>query len=434
MNKFFLFAAILLIFTTFPGDARALDYEGAPILDSPAKTLDIEPLSDVLNLKSKTCPERSRRIKNLKSLFIVGAHIPVRASASDWEALGDGTWRLAIRSEGATFLRPHFIVSEETDVMIYGLNGIPIPAHGTCSFWGSVVEGEMLFVEAHSETREPPAITVDRISHGTQPFWRHKEADCYRDVNCKDGWAQIKSAIAYMQFEDVMNSVICTGSLIDDTPHTRRPWFLSANHCVSTQAEAESLIVYWNFETNYCEGPAPTAVEAFPHTTGADFMTGSELSDYSLMLLHEDPPAGTAYLSWTTSAMPLDEEVAVIHHPGGAYKRISYGYVSNTLGAYWTVLYTEGSTEPGSSGAPLFNSNKELVGQLSGGEALCSAPDKTDLYGKFSKSWDQGLSDFLTKTYIPTTTTSTTVPGSHGGSQDDEPLDAEKDRDQGCGC
>jgi hypothetical protein len=59
-----------------------------------------------------------------------------------------------------------------------------------------------------------------------------------------------------------------------------------------------------------------------------------------------------------------------------------------------------GSTEPGSSGSPLFDQAHRVIGQLHGGFASCTSQE-ADWYGKFSVSWNGGgtsstrLSDWL---------------------------------------
>ena len=59
-----------------------------------------------------------------------------------------------------------------------------------------------------------------------------------------------------------------------------------------------------------------------------------------------------------------------------------------------------GTTEPGSSGSPLFDQNHRIIGQLHGGYAACGNDD-SDWYGRFFTSWTGGgsptnrLSDWL---------------------------------------
>jgi len=65
--------------------------------------------------------------------------------------------------------------------------------------------------------------------------------------------------------------------------------------------------------------------------------------------------------------------------------------------------WDEGTTEGGSSGAPLFDQNHRIVGQLFGGNAACNGVNPnngTDVYGSFDESWhgsqpDERLHDWL---------------------------------------
>jgi len=62
--------------------------------------------------------------------------------------------------------------------------------------------------------------------------------------------------------------------------------------------------------------------------------------------------------------------------------------------AHWLVKWAQttngwGVTEGGSSGSPLFDNNKRVIGTLTGGNSDCSNQSTaTDYYGKFSKHWD----------------------------------------------
>jgi hypothetical protein len=47
-----------------------------------------------------------------------------------------------------------------------------------------------------------------------------------------------------------------------------------------------------------------------------------------------------------------------------------------------------GVTEGGSSGSPIFNQDKRIVGHLTGGSSTCSSPTSPDFYGKLDRDWD----------------------------------------------
>ena len=53
------------------------------------------------------------------------------------------------------------------------------------------------------------------------------------------------------------------------------------------------------------------------------------------------------------------------------------------------IDWDDGTTEPGSSGSPLFNQDHQVIGQLHGGGAACGNSE-SDWYGKFFTSWTGG--------------------------------------------
>lgn len=93
-----------------------------------------------------------------------------------------------------------------------------------------------------------------------------------------------------------------------------------------------------------------------------------------------------------------------IHHPSGDFKKLSI-YNGHLLPACWAECpsndhwkvehWTRGTTEPGSSGSPLFDASHRIVGQLHGGSAACWNKKGYDVYGSFQASWENGLSSFL---------------------------------------
>ena len=93
----------------------------------------------------------------------------------------------------------------------------------------------------------------------------------------------------------------------------------------------------------------------------------------------------------------------------------NYGYTSQS-NDHWKVYFDEGITEGGSSGAPILNQNKRVVGQLHGGIAHDNPCNNTDaLFGKFSISWLGGgmTSNQLRYWLDPNNTGATTMDGSY---------------------
>lgn len=116
------------------------------------------------------------------------------------------------------------------------------------------------------------------------------------------------------------------------------------------------------------------------------------------------PSEYNVYLAgWTTKAAPISPLVG-IHHPKGDFKKLSI-YSGQLLPACWSECpvkdhwkierWTRGTTEPGSSGSPLFDANHHVVGQLHGGSASCWNKNGYDVYGSFAASWQHGLHAYL---------------------------------------
>lgn len=221
-------------------------------------------------------------------------------------------------------------------------------------------------------------------------------------INCKEGddWQIEKHSVCLMTFHDFQNSYFCSGALINNVKEDETPYFLTANHCINSESIANTVITYFNYENSTCE----TDDASFSQTlSGATFKSGSKHSDFSLMLLNEYPPDeyNPFYAGWdVTGANPRSS--ACIHHPDGGPKCIAiasntaFSYpekidwfsedltlISTTLpDTHWNALFDEGFPEAGSSGGPLFDQNKRIVGQLHGGVNLVL------LFGKLSLSWD----------------------------------------------
>lgn len=124
----------------------------------------------------------------------------------------------------------------------------------------------------------------------------------------------------------------------------------------------------------------------------------------TLILLDDDPPQewGVTYAGWTSDPNGYQTLPGVaIHHPSTDEKRISFefdamattSYLGNSInpgGTHVKVFdWDSGTTEPGSSGSPLFNGDHRIIGQLHGGYAACGN-NSADWYGRLSQSYPNG--------------------------------------------
>jgi len=252
------------------------------------------------------------------------------------------------------------------------------------------------------------------------------------NVSCSEGdnWQMQKGGVARVTTKIGDDLFTCSGSLVATTNNTCNPYFLFADHCAcyddvySSSSDLNQWIFYFNYEANYCIGitgilsQSITGCQIKAHDSYGLTSTGS---DFFLVLLNNDVPNNyyPYYNGWSRSTMASTSGVS-IHHPGGIIKKIStYSTTLANYSTHWEVKWTSTTnghsvTSSGSSGAPLFNSSKQIVGTLTGGSSYCDEPDEPDYYGKFSYHWSSNgtTSDKQLKPWLdPTNTGATYING-----------------------
>lgn len=141
---------------------------------------------------------------------------------------------------------------------------------------------------------------------------------------------------------------------------------MTNNHVLNSQEVAEKSNFSFNYQLDINGKECSThTISALPD--GA-FYTSEEL-DFTVVNLKDVPDFGNP-LIFKSKLMRQDERVAIIQHPGGHLKQIS---MQNNFVAYADkqILQYTTSTEPGSSGSPIFDDDFQVVGiHHSGGMLL----------------------------------------------------------------
>ena len=275
-----------------------------------------------------------------------------------------------------------------------------------------------------NEVEDDAIISISNVVHGYRYLCVVEKSlngsgSCQVNVNCSEGdnWQNEKRAVALIL---VNGNRFCTGSLVMTTSKDYQPLLLTADHCLGGWANEEYAGIagfkydainspnlnHWSFYWNY-EAPGCSNVAYEPNkesTTGAIIKSNNSSSDFALLQLTENPKeiATPYYLGWDVSGNSGSGGVC-IHHPNGDVKKISTylispassnyaSYNNDNNGKHWRVNWAQtlngyGTTEGGSSGSPLLNSNHRVIGQLHGGDSNCSNQTGADWYGKLSVSW-----------------------------------------------
>ncbi|MFZ1495916.1 MAG: proprotein convertase P-domain-containing protein [Saprospiraceae bacterium] len=344
-------------------------------------------------------------------------------------------WRIILSSPNAKSLNlgfTKFKLDVNDKLFIYSMDkkhvmGPFTPADNEVheQLWTPIIESDEIVVELQTGRNTNPELEIGFVNHDYMGFYSINalvSGSCNLDVICgaADGWPENDN------YRDIMRSVavigtsgstFCSGFLVTNALQDCKPYFMTANHCGITSANAASFVAYWKYENSTCRLPntaeSGSAGDGSLATfnTGAIFRATRTNSDFTLIEL-DDPVntnANAFFAGWDATSAVASSTLG-IHHPSTDEKRISYDGGAPTLGdfgygtlnSHWQVNWarinhagitnaTRPITEGGSSGSPLFNATtKRVIGQLHGGASSCASTTDTDEYGAFSMSWNVG--------------------------------------------
>jgi hypothetical protein len=391
--------------------------------------------------------------------FRYGVQIPVSEFGIDlkrqgfWSETSEGMaeWRFELVSPAAKTLDFHFStlrLPAGASLTIRGegkenLRYITAEQLSGESYWSPYVIGEKATLELRVPKAERGRVALElaSVTHGYRGLFEtaelsQKSGSCNVDVACSqgNGWQDQMSSVGQYTFSSGGSSYVCTGTLVANTGNTTTPYFLTANHCLSTQTVASTVVVYWNYQNPQCRAPGSSAsgTSISKSTFSSHSQSGATLratyapSDMTLLQLSTNvPTAASPFFSGWSRSTTAPTSARGIHHPAGHEKRFSTDNNALTVSAYgggsgsthWRVgNWESGTTEGGSSGSGLWNQDGLLVGQLHGGSAACGNT-LSDYYGRLSVSWTGGGTDAtrLSNWLNPTGSTATTMAGYRAG-------------------
>src|SRR2546430_20361 len=105
-------------------------------------------------------------------------------------------------------------------------------------------------------------------------------------------WAEVAASVARMTYVAGRNTYLCTGCLLATADGSSpADYFLTARHCITSQAFASTIELYWLYQTSECNGPPPD-LATVPHTTGGALIVASGVpSDFCFMRLRRPAPS-----------------------------------------------------------------------------------------------------------------------------------------------
>jgi Trypsin len=323
---------------------------------------------------------------------------------------------LIIKSAGASGIGVHFnnfALADGEEVYVYGASSDSIVfgpftdkgPWGSEEFWSGTVDGDTAVIEFYKRSDENgQGFEIFEISHILAELdWRLRSDEpdvlnCEVDASCFGD--PEKDAVARILFNS-NGPHLCTGTLLNNLAQDRTPYFLTANHCVNSQAVAQSVETYWFYQTTTCNSGV---LRSWLHSPpGAQLLATQASNDFSFMRLQTSAPGGVYFSGWTATAQFPGTGIFGLHHPDAyipptpnSYLRRSTGSIMDTnfnclnLINGYEIGWTSGSSEPGSSGSGLFTSNGHyLVGVLSCGPLPPTCNNPWASYSKFANFYPQ---------------------------------------------
>jgi V8-like Glu-specific endopeptidase len=268
-----------------------------------------------------------------------------------------------------------------------------------------LIAGDKIQIKVICHNPDFPSLTISRIGYDfvgmvSKDGYFGNSGYCNIDVRCPEGadWQEAKRSVVRL----IINAqYLCTGSIINNLRFDKRPFLLTANHCIGNATMAANTIAYFNYESPTCNGPdAPNTQVRNGMWLRATKNDQEGKVDFSLLETKTAIPSifNARFAGWDASGR-VPTNTVTIHHPRGDVKKISFdndpptrsnypysgGYDS---ASFWKIANWElGTTEGGSSGSPLFDHNQNIIGVLTGGAAACGN-NFPDYYTQIAYAWD----------------------------------------------
>ncbi len=343
---------------------------------------------------------------------------------------GGEVWRWAVRSPAAAALRIHFRAFDAGAGSVWvHAGGVALGPYtrkgpfGGGDFWTGLVFSDEATVEYAGPGPCPaaPPFRVAEIAHiwtdllsGPQQA-AEPAASCQPDATCYPEFARQAASVARFTYVRDGGSYVCSGALVNTTPYSGIPYFLTAHHCIGDDEEARTMAVFWFYQTDSCNGVAPSMYSLPYQSAGAAYVAGASFDggDFTLVRLNSvDGIPNLSYSGWTTAEPEIGDNLVGIHHPGNQndYKRIALGTRAKNRtvtvdgsqtapsNSFYRAQWSVGRIQHGSSGSPLFVHSAAdnawvIGGVLSYGPTMTADTDVCAIdpfyagYGRFSVIW-----------------------------------------------
>ncbi len=379
---------------------------------------------------------------------------------------GNLVWQVVLESAGAKALQIYFsrfYLPEGSRLFLVSLNTGAVKgafgAHNNNS--GGVLavaplRGDRVLVryEAPPYDMTLPDVEIGSISHCFRTMEEDPTNGSYQPGEpwFSGGYPCAPNVITRPEVEEISRSQVlmitrgrgvCSGALINNTAQDGTAYVLTAAHCMNASFRypndkayrdetARQTIFFFNFRSPMGDRLVRGTEEQ--SLSGATIVAWDEERDLCLLRITgiQDTDGGKRcgipasyrpyFSGWNVGAH--QPPYVGLHHPAASVTRYNRSSGSVEIASFsagsmtwtdthWHVKRWEvGTTAPGSSGSPLYDSQNLIIGALTGGHSYCNTP-VNDYYYALSRSWSkQGADDTHLRPFLaPLDTQVATCPG-----------------------
>lgn len=343
----------------------------------------------------------------------IATNFNIDNSGQWYNAVNERVWRLALSSPSAyslNLLLTDFYLPCGAEFCIYGADTseviIKYTADNNSDYLPTIPIAGNLIIVKYIEPYNVDfsgRFNIVQVGHDFRGLFAKEaslnvsECEINIDNELAEDWQIVKRSVCKIL---IGGTTLCSGVLLNSTDGLFEPYVLTARHCISTAKQAQNSVFYFNYET-------PDSIDN-QYIIGADLIALKDNDDgyldFALLKLKSAIPDyfNVYYSGWDISDNQF-VGATCIHHPNGDVKKISI--TTDTLktasyrlfddNTFWNVEeWASGVTEIGSSGAPLFNSEHNVIGILSGGDSNCDYP-MNDFFQKLSACYSSYNDDSM---------------------------------------
>lgn len=367
--------------------------------------------------------------------------------AGTWDTLpnGDMLWRVIVHSQGALHLRfifEEFALAEGSEAFVYSLKDSSSVLGAFTADYNKAhkkhstgkIKGDKAVIEYRvpANLNDKGQIDSIKVSHGfrnTNVFSSdNNEAvtmsslSCNYSVNCPlgDDHCLHKNAVGIQYVYTTEFFRNCSGFLVNNTSEDHTPYFMTADHCITGDKENMGFrFQNWDPDPSDCPGGPGNEPDRSFFISGSDVkaeLPGGDFNgtDIALIEINQQafphPEMDAYFLGWDRNDNPPDGG-ACIHHQDVKPMQIStFDYSAGTRSSnsdMWelSTSFDQGIIGSQSSGAPLLNKNKKVVGVVhgQGGDdpVNCDYPNRSSVFGRFDQAWEgDGTKDSRLKDWL----------------------------------